>query len=110
MARLGLPFIACAAVLAPLAYYPTFLQMGDQPTSFVSQWLSLGSWPAGPAWFLWVLLAFGCVAALVHTVAPRLSLPLGRLGERPILFFAALTAISAVAYVPMAAAFTPFDR
>jgi hypothetical protein len=27
--------------------------------------MRLGEWPSGPAWFLWLLLAFDVVAALV---------------------------------------------
>src|SRR5215813_8800103 len=59
MLRLGLPFLAAATIVAPLAYYPTYLQIGHQGVgSFWEQWISLGIWPAGPAWFVWVLLAF----------------------------------------------------
>lgn len=81
--RLGLPFIVAAGVLAPLAYYPAFLQRADatQATGFIDAWAKLGVWPAGPAWFLWVLLAFSAVAALIHAVLPRLLEALGRAGE-----------------------------
>lgn len=107
--KLGLGFVASAAVLAPLAYFPVFLQMPplskSASKSFVRQWLELGSWPAGPAWFLWVLLLFVCVFALL----PRFSAKLGRIGERPIVFFLALAGISAAAYLPMAAVFSPME-
>lgn len=104
--KLGLGFAGSAAVLAPLAYFPTFLQIAPQSKPFVQQWLALGSWPAGPAWFLWVLLLFVTVFALL----PRFSsAKLGRLGERPIVFFLALVGISALAYLPLAAAFSPMD-
>ncbi|MEM7588428.1 MAG: acyltransferase family protein, partial [Acidobacteriota bacterium] len=58
--RLGLPFVVSAAALAPLAYYPAYLQHGGTPGfgPYVEAWRSLPVWPAGPAWFLWVLLAF----------------------------------------------------
>jgi peptidoglycan/LPS O-acetylase OafA/YrhL len=104
--KLGLGFIASAAVLAPLAYFPTFLQISPQSKPFLQQWLALGAWPAGPAWFLWVLLLFVSIFALL----PRFSsAKLGRLGERPIVFFLALVGMSAVAYLPLAAAFSPMD-
>jgi hypothetical protein len=108
--RLGIPFLVCAGLLAPLAYYPTYLT-GEKPSgSFVTQWLAIGKWPAGPAWFLWVLLAFVCVAVIVHALAPQFFSALGRvagrLGTRPIAFFGALVAVSAIAYLPMAAAFS----
>src|SRR5687768_5239685 len=67
--KLGLPFVVSAALFAPLAYYPTFLSLGPQGVPFSRQWLSLGQWPAGPAWFLWVLLAFGLLASLLYAVA-----------------------------------------
>ncbi|HEX6096210.1 MAG TPA: acyltransferase [Thermoanaerobaculia bacterium] len=103
--KLGLGFAVSAALLAPLAYLPTFLQISPQAKPFVQQWLALGSWPAGPAWFLWVLLLFVSVFALL----PRLSGKLGSLGERPAVFFLALAGISALAYLPMAAAFSPME-
>jgi peptidoglycan/LPS O-acetylase OafA/YrhL len=111
--RLGLPFVVAGAVLAPLAYYPTYLQIHDHDglAGFWHQWLSLGNWPAGPAWFLWVLLAFDFIAALLLLLAPRWGEALGALtsgaARRPVLFFAALAAISAVAYIPMALHFSP---
>jgi hypothetical protein len=107
--KLGVAFALSAAVLAPLAYYPTYLTLdGPRSTSFVSQWLRLDAWPAGPAWFLWVLLALAGVAAVVHPRVRGVYPKLGRLGERPAAFFAALVALAALAYLPMAATFTSF--
>jgi peptidoglycan/LPS O-acetylase OafA/YrhL len=109
--RLGLPFVVAAALLAPLAYYPTWLQISHQhlTDAFWHQWLSLGQWPSGPAWFIWVLLAFDCIATLLSALAPNWGNTVGsiaaRLSSRPIVFFAALSAISALAYVPMAYSF-----
>jgi len=111
--RLGLPFVLAAAFLAPLAYYPTYLQIHghDGISGYWYQWLSLGNWPAGPAWFLWVLLAFDVIAALLFLLAPRWGQALGALtsgvASRPVLFFAALAAVSALAYIPMAIHFLP---
>ena len=42
------------------------------------EWLSLGNWPAGPAWFLWLLLAFDIVAAALVRTKPRLFQALRR--------------------------------
>ncbi|HEX3126242.1 MAG TPA: acyltransferase [Thermoanaerobaculia bacterium] len=110
--RLGLPFVVGAALLAPLAYYPAYLQTGGKGLAgYWTQWRSLENWPAGPAWFLWVLLAFGAVAAGLTRLMPRWGDGLGRLaarvGSRPAAFFGLLAAASAVAYIPMALAFTP---
>ena len=62
-----------AGVLAPLAYYPAFLQWGGTPRlgSYANAWFALGNWPAGPVWFLWVLLVFDCIAALSFMAIPR---------------------------------------
>jgi hypothetical protein len=71
--RLGLPFVVAAGLIAPLAYYPAYLQTGARGSfaGFWQQWRSLGNWPAGPAWFIWVLLAFDCVAAVLFLAAPE---------------------------------------
>jgi fucose 4-O-acetylase-like acetyltransferase len=111
--RLGLPFAVSAALLAPLAYYPTYLVTGADPSlgAFWRQWLALGIWPAGPAWFLWVLLVFNVLAAVLLKSVPGWGEALGRLTERlasrPIAYFGALLAVSALAYLPLAAYFPP---
>src|SRR5215472_9435266 len=71
--RLGLPFLIAVVLLAPLAYFPAYLEGATNPSlgAFWSQWRSLGTWPAGPAWFIWVLLAFDCVAAGLFALSPR---------------------------------------
>jgi peptidoglycan/LPS O-acetylase OafA/YrhL len=109
--RLGVPFVIGAAVLAPLAYYPTWLQISrlHATTPFWQQWRALGQWPSGPAWFIWVLLAFDCLAMLLTALAPNWANTVGRiaarLSARPAVFFAALVAISAIAYIPLAYSF-----
>jgi peptidoglycan/LPS O-acetylase OafA/YrhL len=99
--RLGLPFAVAAAFLAPLAYYPAYLQ-STAHAGFWKEWLALGQWPAGPAWFIWVLLVFDGIAALMFKVAPRAFAGLGR---RPLL----ILAISGIVYIAMALYFTPGD-
>src|SRR5215472_3679991 len=112
--RLGLPFLISAAVVAPLAYYPTYLQsraMGGA-SGFWKQWFSLGNWPSGPAWFVWVLLAFDAIAALLLIALPKWGESLGRLtsgaDRRPALLFVILLLVSAFAYLPLAVLFNPF--
>ncbi|MGC2404549.1 MAG: acyltransferase [Acidobacteriaceae bacterium] len=109
--RLGVPFVVAAGLLAPLAYYPAYLQLGGSPYlgGYASAWLTLGKWPAGPAWFLWVLLMFDCVAALFFTALPQAVEALARgvrtASDRPLLLFLMLAALSFAAYVPMATHF-----
>jgi peptidoglycan/LPS O-acetylase OafA/YrhL len=108
--RLGLPFVISAAVLAPLAYYPAYLQISHHGGfgEFFRQWISLGQWPAGPAWFVWVLLVFDCVAALLFRIAPNWAAALGKIiPSEPARFCAVLVAISAMAYIPLAIIFSP---
>ena len=105
--RLGVPFVVAAALIAPLAYYPTYLLTGTSTglAGFWHEWRSLGNWPAGPAWFIWVLLAFDCIAAALLVLIPNWGAALGRrlagVSRRPILFFTLLVSISAVAYIPL---------
>ena len=111
--RLGIPFAGAAALVAPLAYYPTCLQSGTPVslTAFGRQWVSLGDWPSGPAWFVWVLLAFGCVSSILYRFLPQWGEQLGRrlsgVSARPARFFGLLVGVSAVVYLPMALVFNP---
>jgi peptidoglycan/LPS O-acetylase OafA/YrhL len=106
--RLGVPFVFLAGVLSPLAYYPTYRLTGADPGLFAyaKAWLSLGNWPSGPAWFLWVLLTFDCLAVACFALAPsgmhKLSAFWRKAGERPVVFYAAFVALSACAYLPLA--------
>jgi len=74
--RLGIPFLVSIYVLMPIAYYPTFLRYhlpGTTDFNFFHFWwhtLTIGPWPSGPAWFLWVLLALDAIAAIIWAIAP----------------------------------------
>jgi hypothetical protein len=109
--RLGLPFVVAAGVLAPLAYYPAYLHLGGEPRlgSYASAWFALGKWPAGPAWFLWVLLVFDCIAALSFLAIPRIvdviASRVRAVCKRPIFLFFMLAAGSLVVYAPMSMRF-----
>lgn len=112
--RLGLPFLVAAALVAPLAYSATYVATVPSPhvADFVRRWLSLGHWPAGPAWFIWVLLAFDCVAALLFAVAPRFDdfvghPSIGRVLRGPTAFVLTVIAVTAAVYLPMVFVFGP---
>ena len=110
--RLGIPFLFAAAIVAPLAYYPSYLQAGGRGiTGYVHDWLSFGDWPTGPAWFIWLLLAFDLIVGAIFAFAPRFGEALSGLAqnarEHPVRFFAMLVAASMAAYVPMVAVFGP---
>jgi Acyltransferase family len=104
--RLGLPFAICALTIIPLAYYAIALRQTPD-LSFADFWwktVTVGPWPSGPIWFLWVLFAFDLVASVLHSLAPNLLDPIKRLSlqgfERPAKFFAVLLAVTAVLYIP----------
>jgi glucans biosynthesis protein C len=113
--RIGLPFLLAVAFLSPLAYYASYrLTATDpSPSAFWQHWRALPMWPSGPQWFLWQVFVLGALAACVQAFAPRwrhfLARLVGRLNDRPLIFFATLTAISALAYIPLALAFGPWD-
>jgi surface polysaccharide O-acyltransferase-like enzyme len=109
--RLGVPFLISIFVLMPIAYYPTFLRYhlpGTTDFNFLHFWwhtLTVGPWPSGPAWFLWVLLALDFIAAAVWSVAPRIVAALGwaifALRSRPVTAFISFLIVSVVVYLPM---------
>jgi surface polysaccharide O-acyltransferase-like enzyme len=113
--RLGVPFLLSVVVLMPIAYYPTFLRYhlpGTTDFNFLHFWwrtLTVGPWPSGPAWFLWVLLALDAVAAAVWWIAPRFIPTLGQLifsaRNRAMMAFVVFLIVSITAYLPMHLAF-----
>jgi peptidoglycan/LPS O-acetylase OafA/YrhL len=110
--RLGVPFVAAVGILAPLAYYPAYAVIGDHPgfRAYVHALLSLGYWPAGPAWFIWLLLFFDAIAAGLYALRHRWSKSarlqsLRAIQDRAPTFVPMLIVVSAVVYVPMELAF-----
>ena len=109
--RLGMPFLVSIFVLMPIAYYPTFLRYhlpGTTDFNFLHFWgrvFTVGPWPSGPAWFLWVLLAFDALIALLWSIAPSAIPALGRaiyaLRYRPGFAFIAFLIFSIIVYLPM---------
>jgi Acyltransferase family len=109
--RLGIPFLFAAAIIAPIAYYPSYL-LTSGPHSvagYVHVWLSFGDWPTGPAWFIWLLLAFDLAAAALYALMPNFGDAIGRLAsnarEHPVRFFLLLVTASAAVFIPMLAIF-----
>jgi hypothetical protein len=113
--RLGVPFVFAVTVVMPIALYPVYRTTASDPSvdGYVRHLFALPFVPNGPMWFLWMLLALTVVAALLHRLAPHWVAFLGRLsaaaGARPGRYFAGLVAASAMAYVPLALVFTPWD-
>jgi Acyltransferase family len=104
------PYLISIFIVMPVAYYPTFVRYHPPGTdfNFLHFWwhtLTVGPWPSGSAWFLWVLLTLDAIAALLWATAPRLVEALGqflyRLRGQPMTAFAGFLAFSIIIYLPM---------
>jgi hypothetical protein len=104
--RLGLPFAIAAFTVIPLAYYAIALRH-EPELSFTAFWwktVTVGPWPSGPIWFVWVLLAFDLSASLLYRVSAHLVDPGNRISlrgfEQPAAFWLMLVVVTALVYVP----------
>lgn len=104
--RLGLPFIIAAFTVIPLAYYAIALR-ADAGLAFAAFWwktVTVGPWPSGPIWFVWVLLAFDLTASLLYRVSAHLVDPVNRVSlrgfDQPAMFWLLLVVVSIIVYVP----------
>jgi hypothetical protein len=111
--RLGLPFAIAALTIIPLAYYA--IELREHPeTTFSAFWwktVTVGPWPSGPVWFIWVLLVFDLSASLLYRISPTLLDPINRLSlrghDKPVDFFYVVIAATAIVYVPLRLYFGP---
>jgi surface polysaccharide O-acyltransferase-like enzyme len=113
--RLGVPLLVSIFVLIPIAYYASFLRYhfpGTTDFNFFHFWwhtITIGPWPSGQAWFLWVLLALDIIAAAVWSTAPQIFAAFGQLIDglrnRPMTAFVAFLAVSIASYLPLHLAF-----
>lgn len=104
--RLGMPFTIAAFTITPIAYYAISLRQSPD-IGFAAFWwktITVGPWPSGPVWFVWVLLAFDLSATLLYRIFPKLLDPINRLSlrafDRPADFCQFLVAVTAVVYIP----------
>jgi hypothetical protein len=109
--RIGAPFALVVAFLMPVAVYPIYRATAVDPSipAFWQHWLALPFWHSGPPWFLWVLLVFNLAAAAMFVLARHWGEALGRWSADPRAYLAGLLVASALAYVPLALAFTPWE-
>jgi surface polysaccharide O-acyltransferase-like enzyme len=105
--RLGLPFAIAAVTLIPIAYYAVELRL-HPGTTFAAFWwktVTVGPWPSGPLWFIWVLLVFDLTASLLYRVSATLVDPINRMSlkgfDRPAVFYGFLVAVTAIGYIPL---------
>jgi hypothetical protein len=111
--RLGLPFIVCALLVMPFAYWAIELELHDPSATFAAFWwrtVTAGPWEIGPAWFIGVLLAFDVIAAFAYYALSGWVEAIGKLSlesfGRPALFFWALLISTIIVYVPAVLYFT----
>ena len=113
--RLGVPFVLGVYLLMPIAHYPVYRVTATDPSwsAFWQHWTALPFWTSGPLWFLWFLLVLNAIAAGLYRIAPATGEFLGRLSAAgnayPGRYYFGLVAISALAYLPLAAVFAPWD-
>ncbi len=104
--RLGIPFVSAVTLLMPFAYYASW-QLSGRNAGFFDFYkrLALAGFAAGPPWFIWVLLFFDVVLALL--LAPfQLTAPLAErfmrsLGKHTIAAVCGAFVLSAATYLPM---------
>jgi surface polysaccharide O-acyltransferase-like enzyme len=111
--RLGLPFLIAAFTITPIAYYALSLRKYPD-IGFAAFWwktITVGPWPSGPVWFVWVLLAFNLAATVLYRISPKLLDPINRLSlrafGRPANFYLFLLVVTAIVYLPGLVYFGP---
>jgi surface polysaccharide O-acyltransferase-like enzyme len=111
--RLFVPFIFGATLIALLAYYPSYIYSHNDKNIFkyIIDFLTIEYWPAGPAWFLWVLFIFNLIFVWIY---PRINVFLERVGNsllsfinKPILSVVGWFLLTWILYVPMRLLFGP---
>ena len=113
--RLGLPFLLALMLLMPMTLYPTYRLTATDPTiaAYWREFMALPFWPSGPQWFLWQLLSLNIIAAVLYRLWPRALQANGTLAsalsQHPVKFYLVLVSASAIAYVPLALVFTPWE-
>ena len=112
--RLGVPFVLGVFLLMPLAFYPVYRVTAVDPgwPAYWAHWTALPITPTGPMWFLWFLVALNFAAAVLYRLAPdtgRLLAPfLAKTATHPGRFFAVIVVVTAVAYLPLSAIYSPW--
>jgi hypothetical protein len=105
--------VIAAFTFIPIAYYAISLREHPE-IGFVDFWwktITVGPWPSGPVWFLWVLLSLDLSAAVLYRISPKLLDPINRLSlrafDKPANFYVFLVVVSAIVYIPARVYFGP---
>ena len=104
--RLGLPFAFAVLFLMPIAYYASW-QLTGRSTGFVDFYerLAQDGFAAGPPWFVWLLLFFDLILALVliplQRWMPLAERAIAALREHAIAAFVSVLCLTALVYLPL---------
>ncbi len=110
MLRLGVPFTVAVCGFMPVALYPCWM-LGSQSSSFVAFYAHIArmGFQVGPPWFIWVLLLFDLVLALLLLPGRRwltgTEAFTRRFQAHSNLAFAVMLMLSAMAYLPLLSRF-----
>ena len=104
--RLGVPFAFAVVFLMPIAYYASW-QLTEQNAGFLDfdRRLAMGGFAAGPPWFIWVLLLFDVVLAVIlapfklETAIPQRFMR--SLRSHAVAAFAGMFVLAAIVYLPL---------
>ena len=106
--RLGVPFAFAVGFLMPIAYFASW-QLTGRSIGFLDfyQRLASGGFVAGPPWFVWVLLFFDIVLALILLPFQRFLPGAGRfmvqLQNHPVRTFGVVYLLACAVYLPLLA-------
>jgi peptidoglycan/LPS O-acetylase OafA/YrhL len=111
--RLGVPFALGVYLLMPVGYFAVYRPTAVDPSwsAYWSHLTALPFWPAGPLWFLWILLLFNLAASVLSWIAPGAVDFLVRKAAKstPNWLFAALAGLTALVTLAMSGFFTPWQ-
>lgn len=111
--RLFVPFLFGMTIIALIAYYPSYLFAHEDKNIFryIIDFLTTEYWPAGPAWFIWVLFFFNLIFAWIY---PHINHLLDFIGvlllkkiSNPFIIILFWYLITWILYVPMRLSFGP---
>ena len=118
--RLGLPFIIAVIFVIPVAYMPSFYLATHETNIFlfIRDYIVHQQWPVGPPWFIWLLLLFNIIAAILPLkFYTTLSALITKLTQKPVVFLTIIFIVFCVAFIPISieigqytwTGFGPFD-
>jgi len=110
--RLGVPFAFAVIFLMPVAYYASW-QLTGHSIGFIDFYKQVAGFgfAAGPPWFIWVLLSFDLILAVLllpfQRWLPAVGRFMQRLGHHTVAAFVAMFLLAVAVSLPLLAHFGP---